>query len=776
MYSTQCARAMCWAVFVDLHLIKLYKLREKNMSKIIPYIGILYFLMQSVSASAITLDGVLDESEWAEARIVNNFTTVEPYSLVPPEHSTLARIISNKDGIYIGIVNEQGASSQRVERIQRDGDQTADNNQIIIDFDNNKAAAYGFIVGSGGSIRDGIWSDENNFSHEWDGNWKAATHSDDKAWTSEIFIPWDIAPMAKAVGDKRELAIYIGRQVSYLAKEYASAGINASGSRFLSEFPSLTINNYASSSFNAFVSSTGRVDLLNDEQDGDVSLELFWKPDTSKQISLALNPDFGQVESDDLVVNFSAEESFFGDKRPFFTENQSLFDVSGTFGLRMVHTRRMGGLSDVGGETADIDAALKFTSNGEQYSYGAFAVTERDGDVSQGRDYFAGRLVKNTQKSNLGYMATYVERPDLLRTAATHSFDYKFKLDQKFTLSGNLINALVDGKDSLEGEIIEKNDVSASAKLEYQKNKNFYQLYELNYFGDEFDVNDMGFLRRNNFRHFVYHSNLQVPTRDTNSKLKNKSFLTWFEYMENLEGEVFDAYVFSSNTFQFKDTSEHEFSAWLLAEANDDQITRGNNTLKTEASWEFGYRYSEEKYDKFRYEFQAYAANFAVRGYGWDVHFRPTVTLAEGYSVGMEFDYKEKDDWKVWQQDNDIDSFSRRQFDSSINFNAQFSAKQELRLKFQWISLSAKGQDAFTVSDNGELIEQDREVDSFGFSNTALQLRYQYKLGPLSNIFVVYSRGATEDYEDRKNVFGTFSDGWQNRTGDNLLVKVRFKI
>ena len=48
-------------------------------------------------------------------------------------------------------------------------------------------------------------------------------------------------------------------------------------------------------------------------------MEVFWKIDAGKHLNIAINPDFGQVESDELVVNFSSSETFYSDKRPFFS-------------------------------------------------------------------------------------------------------------------------------------------------------------------------------------------------------------------------------------------------------------------------------------------------------------------------------------------------------------------------------------------------------------------------------------------------------------------------
>ena len=89
-----------------------------------------------------------------------------------------------------------------------------------------------------------------------------------------------------------------------------------------------------------------------------------------------MNPDFGQVESDDIVVNFSATETFYSDKRPFFSENNSLFNVRGSM-FRIINTRRIGASPDYdcslfeGSEETycnenqkssnDIDVAVRYT-------------------------------------------------------------------------------------------------------------------------------------------------------------------------------------------------------------------------------------------------------------------------------------------------------------------------------------------------------------------------------------------------------------------------------
>jgi len=76
---------------------------------------------------------------------------------------------------------------------------------------------------------------------------------------------------------------------------------------------------------------------------GAAALQCLWKPSGQLQLAATVNPDFGQVESDDLVVNFDATETFFFEKRPFITENQGIFEFTPPSDFsQLLYTRRVG--------------------------------------------------------------------------------------------------------------------------------------------------------------------------------------------------------------------------------------------------------------------------------------------------------------------------------------------------------------------------------------------------------------------------------------------------
>lgn len=723
-------------------------------------------LFISCYAVAIEIDGALTEAEWGDANVISSFTTIEPYSLNEPKHKTEAKVYVDKTGIFIGIINYQPIETQQIERLQRDASIRGDDNRVIIDFDDNNTSAYGFDVGNGGTIVDGIWSDETHYSNDWDGNWKAKTISSEDRWVSEIFIPWSVAPMASAEGDFRSVGLYIGRKVAYLGEQYANSPISGNRSRFLSDIESIEIENHSSASFEVFISGTVRKDLLGDDDDKNASLDLFWQPNASKQLSLALNPDFGQVESDSLVVNFSPNETFFDEKRPFFTENQSLFDIRGGHSLRVVHTRRIGGESD-------IDAAVKFTANGSKVNYGVFAVSEHDSSEENGRNYFVARVSHKSNNARFGYMGSYVDRPELNRIAKVHVLDYDVSLNKKVAISGSVIHSDVSGLDALGGDYVDYQDFAGTGKVKVQSSKNWRNLFEVTSYGDEFEINDLGFLPRNDLLGFHYNSDWQKPAPENDKYLKKYGHEFSLDYSENQSGDRLYSGVSLKNHWQFKNTATIYLETSYEAVAYDDRITRGNRMVEKPSGYSVGYHYVGKQRKKIRYHHMFYMLNDPIAGKGFYAHLHPTFVFTENLSLVWSLEYSHLKNWWIWQDNNYINTYERDKFVTSVDINAQFNDKHELRIKFQWLSLAAEGEKPFIVSENGNLEEQLGDVEDFSLSDTALQIRYRYELGPLSNIYLVYSRGALYQGNKKQNVFGAFSEGWDERQGDNFLIKVR---
>ena len=152
-----------------------------------------------------------------------------------------------------------------------------------------------------------------------------------------------------------------------------------------------------------FVSSV--FDGIRHDANSRVGADIYWRPTTNTLLSSTLNPDFGTVESDDVVVNLTAFEVFFPERRVFFQEGQEIFNTSprSLIGLRggggpggpisLLNTRRIGGASrfevpegvrvrptDLSQPT-DLFGAAKFTGQNGNLRYGALLASEDDAEI-----------------------------------------------------------------------------------------------------------------------------------------------------------------------------------------------------------------------------------------------------------------------------------------------------------------------------------------------------------------------------------------------------------
>mgnify|MGYP003327036062 CR=1 FL=1 len=190
------------------------------------------------------------------------------------------------------------------------------------------------------------------YSGDWDGTWYSQTSSDGDYWFSEIHIPWTVAPMSESADGKRNIAVWFSRIVYNESLRFSFPNAYYSRNTFMEDWQPLEVDQVKASTLDWFPYVSYNHNLLHDQGteviDGsNIGLDFIWRPNSSTQLTGALKPDFGQVESDDLVVNFSAFETFVSEKRPFFTENQGLFNSAQPNEDVVLYTRRIG--AGVGG-------------------------------------------------------------------------------------------------------------------------------------------------------------------------------------------------------------------------------------------------------------------------------------------------------------------------------------------------------------------------------------------------------------------------------------------
>lgn len=735
-------------------------------------ISILLFSGISIAHAAITVDGRLLETEWVSAQTFTDFTITSPLSLKQPEYQTVVKILTDSNGIYIGITNHQPESMQQKATHLRDGDGQADYNEIIIDFEAIGLTAYGFRIGSGNSIQDAVWTDENRKETDWDGDWTYATDHDEQHWYSEIFIPWSVVPMQRSTQEARLIGIYIARKVHNLDKIFAFPGVDASQKTFISAFHRFEVKTGRVGGVDIFPYVALNHDAVADKNDADAGIDIFWKPNESNRLNMAIRPDFGQVETDELVVNFSAIESFFSEKRPFFIEDQALFDLRGPENMRIVHTPRIGGPPDAGDETStDIVGALRYTFKGDWLNAGVLTASEDDSDLAKGRDYVAGRLRVQQGDYNVGYTFTHTNRSTLDRNALVQVIDYRYDLHEQLQWTGQVISTRIEQADQTIP------DYGAWTTFEYQPKEYWLHSLSLIRYGDNMDISDLGFIKRVDRKQLEYETEYQIGEFPTNRFVRDLTWGLGLEYRRTQAGAKLPTNVSATIETTFTDTSTISAETEHSSEGIDDLITRGNGNVELPQRLNTTITYGSDQRPKFRYELEFTRGQEGIDGYFSEISFSPSYQFTDQVGLESEFSYASSDEWLIWLDGIKLATFKRREVSASLSLNATLGRRHEFRYKLEAIGLKAKALQGYDATPDERLQPNADTVEDFELSEFATQFRYRYRLGPLTDVFIVYSRGGEFEANSISRGFSEIIDeSIDIPTGENYLIKIRFQL
>ena len=470
------------------------------------FLSALLFFSIFVKAESIIIDGVLDEPEWANAISRNEFFQTSPFNLERSVDETVGYIFSNKDGIYVGFINKQSNSSMLSKKTLRDEmTSLSDKNSINIDFDGDGNKAYILAVNLGDSLFDAIKIKTGDFKTDWDGDWIAKTKRHDGYWVSEFYLPWNLVLMNQPSGNKRTIKYTFLR---YKAKEQtwvSSSGSMASRPDYFEKLDSLEIANYTKSKLNFFPYISVNQNSVTKFDDNKVGAEIFYNSGTGKQINATFNPDFGQAESDDVVINFSAQETFYSEKRAFFNENQSLFNINNYDRYSVMNTRRIGSApsyecaqennseecENAKKNYSDIDYAIRYTQKSGNTELGFFTAQENNESFSVGKNFYAIRSRTDLGNKTLGYMMTHVDDSFNNTSATVNVIDYVNVKSDQLTYFTDLLFSKKDNDSSF----------GYRSQFNYQPSNFSSVSGSVLYFDKNFQLNDFGYLRRADWIH-----------------------------------------------------------------------------------------------------------------------------------------------------------------------------------------------------------------------------------------------------------------------------------
>ncbi len=304
------------------------------------------------SSAAIKLDGIIDDAAWKEAPAALGYTEFRPtpFRQEDPQNRTEVYMLYDNEGMYLGgYCHEKTKDSISTELRGRDGFGNNDFIGFIFDTYNDKINAFEYFITPLGEQMDSKMSPNPNGNSEdfsWNSVWKSAARIHEDGWSFEIFIPFSAIRFSKKNIQDWGLNITRRRQKTGQQVTWNPIDVNVNG--FLTQEgywtgledikPPLRLqfSPYFSTYANHYPSNIqGKSNWTSSVNGG---MDVKYGISQAITLDMTLIPDFGQVKSDNTVLNLTPFEVKYNENRAFFTEGTELFNKGSLF-----YSRRVGG-------------------------------------------------------------------------------------------------------------------------------------------------------------------------------------------------------------------------------------------------------------------------------------------------------------------------------------------------------------------------------------------------------------------------------------------------
>ncbi|MBT4270324.1 MAG: hypothetical protein HOD91_02850 [Candidatus Marinimicrobia bacterium] len=287
---------------------------------------------------SIRIDGQLDEAIWSSKDLITGFTQKQPNSGQPATEKTEVRIFYDDEFIYVGArMYETDPEKIAAQMFRRDGDGYSDWFEIILDSYYDLRTAYGFQINPRGVLKDQLYYNDGNEDPTWNAVWSGASVIDNDGWTAELKIPFSQLRY-NGKNEEKTWGLQFWRSIARNGEQLFWSPILEESQGFVSQFGTLygiktalqpkrlEIQPYSAGKV---LRQDGNTDdpyyQLNDPS-ANMGLDFKYGLGSNFTLTGTINPDFGQVEADPAVINLSAYETFFQERRPFFLEGVDIFD------------------------------------------------------------------------------------------------------------------------------------------------------------------------------------------------------------------------------------------------------------------------------------------------------------------------------------------------------------------------------------------------------------------------------------------------------------------
>jgi hypothetical protein len=606
-------------------------------------------VMRATRTSAtIRIDGKLNEPAWATAVPATDFTQSYPVVGGKPTDPTEVRVLYDDDALYVGVrMFDSQPALIAAQLARRDASGIySDWLHVMVDSYHDRRTSFRFSVNPRGVQKDVLEFDDNQGEDlNWDAVWQVATQLDSAGWTAEYRIPFSQLRFGSVpAGAERLWGIQIMRDVARRNERDSWSPWKTTDPGFVSlegdlagivDIPTphrLEIMPYASAKLTRAPGDPANPFYRANDAKPSAGIDLKYGLPNGLTLTATANPDFGQVEVDPAVVNLSAYETFFPEKRPFFVEGSNMFNIGSINGgpsygnQQIFYSRRIGrspqrfpdGQFVDSPDATTILGAGKLTGKVGAWSVGLLnAVTAQENArvlestnvesttaVEPLSNYFVGRVSRDLRGGNtiLSLGGTAVNRDlsdtvfkDLLRTSAdVGSLDFLHRwANRQWSLTGAMSESRINGSrsvirsaqrssaryyqrpdaDYLTVDTTANSLTGHSIKLGLNKSGDWSFSATAKDISPGYEVNDLGFMGRVDYRNIG--SGLSYNNQKPGKLLRGYTLFAGTNHAWNHGGDKIWTSYFNQVTFNFTNLWSLYAGGEYDPSNIDDRLTRG---------------------------------------------------------------------------------------------------------------------------------------------------------------------------------------------------------
>jgi len=455
----------------------------------------------------IILDGIIDDA-WNTADSVSDFFQLQPFFGAEPSFKTIAKLLTTEDAIFCMIKCYQlpnliVANTGTLDNFN--GDVVT----VMFDTFKDKRTAYKFGVSASGVKYDSrLLDDARNRDNGWDGIWFADSKIYDWGYVVEMKIPYKSIQYDEKL---TEWGLDFDRWIPEKNEDLYWCRYEENEGQRISKFGRLIFSEYHPDvkglNLEFYPVGLSKATYIRDGKykfDADAGIDIFYNPSQSFTFQLTGNPDFAQIEADPYDFNISRYESYFSERRPFFTQGNEIFMPSGKqtntgfySPLELFYSRRIGKKLPDGTEVP-LTYGTKAFGRINDWEYGGFLArtaetdyTDDDSLLTEPRAFFGSARIKKQILGNSSVGILFVGKHDKNNNYGVLDIDGAFR-GNSWQLSYQAARSFINSE----------GDYAASAgftKLE----SDLILFARSRYVGNNFNIDQIGYVPWRGTANFV---------------------------------------------------------------------------------------------------------------------------------------------------------------------------------------------------------------------------------------------------------------------------------